>query len=83
MVSGYLDIWISGYLDIWISGYLDFWISGYLDIWISGYLDSGKNTFVVHPHLEILCGAALPLFFPRKSTSQVFCDVRLCFLNST
>ena len=31
-----------------------------MDIWISGYLDSGKNNLLLHPHSEILCGAALP-----------------------
>ena len=76
---GYLDIWIFGYLDIWISGYLDIWISGYLDIWICGL-----NNLLMHPHSEILCGAALPgAFFSRKNRSLVFCNLKQCFLHST
>ena len=39
-------------------------------IWISGYLDSGKNNLLLHPHSEILCGAALPgAFFSEKTRS--------------
>ena len=33
---------------------------------ISGYLDSGKNNLLLHPHSEILCGAALPGAFSSQ-----------------
>ena len=72
-ISGCLDIWISGYLDIWIFGYLDIWISGYLDIWIFGYVDSGKNNLLMHPHSEILCGAAPAVFFVVQEKTGPWC----------
>ena len=38
----------------------------------------------LHPLSEILCGAALPVFFfPRKNASLVFCNLKLCLLHST
>ena len=83
---GWIRIWMSGYLDIWISGYLDIWISVYLDIWISGYLDIWilvKTKMLLHPHSEILCGAAMPRAFSRKNKSLVFCNLKQCFFNST
>ena len=40
------------------------------DVWISGYLAAGKINLLLHPHSEILCGAALPgalfLFFKKN-----------------
>ena len=50
---------------------------------ISAYLDSGQNNLLLHPQSGLLCGAALSkaLFF-RKTTCLVFCNLKLCFLNS-
>ena len=50
-------------------GYMDIWTSGYLDIWILV-----KSDLLLHPHSEILCGAALPGAFvcSRKNTFLVF-----------
>ena len=54
------------------------WISGYLDRWIM------VNNLLLHPHSEILCGAALPgAFFSRKNTFVMFCNLKQCFLHST
>ena len=91
---GYLDLWISGelnicifgYVDFWISGYLDIWISGYLEMWISGYLNIWilvKNNLLLHPHFEILCGAALSGGFFQEQTHHWFCNHKQCFLNFT
>ena len=56
-------------------------VSGYLDIWVSGYLDSGTNNLLLHPHSEILCGAALPnAFYPGKNTFLVFLPRTIVFL---
>ena len=51
---------------------------GYLDI---GYLDSGQNNLLLHPHSEILCGAALPAFVAEKHVPGV-CNLRQCFFRS-
>ena len=74
-ISGLWDIWIFGYLDVWIfrsiSGTLDIWIWGDLDIWIFGYLVTFN--LLLHPHSEMLCGAALPgAFLPDKTRPWCF-----------
>ena len=44
-----------------------------MDIWTSGYLNSGKNSLLLHPHSEVLCGAALPgLLLFRKHRLWIF-----------
>ena len=54
-------------LDFCKFGHLDSWISGYLDIWILV-----TSNLLLHPHSEILCGAALPyVFFKNKHVPGV------------
>ena len=55
--------WYQGFGWIWI--WMDLDLDGFLWIWMDGF---GWIWMDLHPHSEILCGAALPgAFFSRKT----------------
>ena len=62
---------------------MDIWKSGCLDIWMFGYVDSGKNNLLLHPHSEILCGAALPGTFYQEKTRADSLQPKTVFLETT